>query len=357
MGDKHSRAGEISEITNIPIEALQEPCLSRFSIEERMRWAINRETTREEDHVYSLLGIFNVYMPLIYGEGGDHARQRMERLLKESKDSKAAKLSNMQHWLSAPDPSINYQRALKQRQHTGLWFLDGDTYASWKTESASFLWLYGILGCGKTILSSTVLENIFQYCDQHPGYAAAYFYFDFNDVQKQDPERMVRSLVVQLSTQADDIPSSLDRLYSSHDDGKRPPALEELLKVLCAVIQQYGQVYIVLDALDECNQRPELVEMLETVADWKIPNLHLVMTSRREKDIESCLEAFVNPKNIVCLQRDVVDKDIQQYVRQRLSDDKNLAKWRNDTALQQEIENTLVGGSKGMCVLSNAFLL
>lgn len=350
IGEKHTRAEEVSEITNIPIEALQEPNLSRFTVEQRMRWAEKREATREEDRVYSLLGICNIYMPPIYGEGEDHARQRMKRLLREPDESEAQKLSNIQHWLSPPDPSVNYQKALKQRQlNTGLWFLEGERFASWKSGNASFIWLYGIPGCGKTILSSTILENISQYCDSHSGYAIAYFYFDFNDVQKQDSDRMLRSLIVQLSRQAHYISPSLDALFSSHGNGGRPPALDELLKALCGMIGQYSQVFIVLDALDECTQRPELMEMLEEIANWNISNLHILMTSRQERDIKSCLGGFVNLQNSICLQGDVVDKDIQLYIRQRLSDDKNLVKWRKDAALQQEIEDALTKGSKGMC--------
>jgi len=88
-------------------------------------------------------------------------------------------------WLSPPDPLLNYQKALKQRQaDTGLWFLESSQYGKWKTDPTSFLWLHGIPGCGKTILSSTVLENVFQYRADDPTKVVAYFYFDFNDAQK-----------------------------------------------------------------------------------------------------------------------------------------------------------------------------
>ena len=110
-----------------------------------------------------------------------------------------ARLSKIHQRLLAPDTSLNHQKALKQRQHdTGRWLLHEKRYEDWKMENSSCIWLYGIPGCGKTILSSTILEDIFMCCDNHSGYAVAYFYFDFNDVQKQNAERMLRSLVVQL---------------------------------------------------------------------------------------------------------------------------------------------------------------
>ena len=46
-----------------------------------MLWAETRQTTREEDTVYSLLSIFNVYMPLIYGEGRADAVGRLREAI------------------------------------------------------------------------------------------------------------------------------------------------------------------------------------------------------------------------------------------------------------------------------------
>jgi Heterokaryon incompatibility protein (HET) len=86
LGDKSSLERQIHEITGITILALRGTSLSRFGIKERLSWAEYRKTTRKEDQVYSLLGIFGVYMPLIYGEGRDNAFTRLrEEIDKHSK--------------------------------------------------------------------------------------------------------------------------------------------------------------------------------------------------------------------------------------------------------------------------------
>jgi heterokaryon incompatibility protein (HET) len=86
LGNKKSLERHIHEVTGIPFKALRGSPLSDFSVPERMLWAEKRETTRKEDKAYSLLGIFDVYMPLIYGEGGENAFRRLrEEMDKVSK--------------------------------------------------------------------------------------------------------------------------------------------------------------------------------------------------------------------------------------------------------------------------------
>jgi hypothetical protein len=81
LGDKKSLERHICEITRIPSKALRGGPLAEFSATERMSWAESRQTTREEDMAYSLLGIFGVYMPLIYGEGRENAIGRLREAI------------------------------------------------------------------------------------------------------------------------------------------------------------------------------------------------------------------------------------------------------------------------------------
>jgi hypothetical protein len=86
LGDKKELEHRIHEITGISTGALQGKPLSQFPVNERMLWAKHRETKYEEDKVYSLQGIFNIYIPLIYGEGRENAFKRLnEEIEKQSK--------------------------------------------------------------------------------------------------------------------------------------------------------------------------------------------------------------------------------------------------------------------------------
>ena len=79
FGDKQSFGEQIHKITGIPILALQGSTLSQFNSSQNFDWAKNRQTTREEEWAYSLLGIFGISMPIIYGEGRENAVRRLTK--------------------------------------------------------------------------------------------------------------------------------------------------------------------------------------------------------------------------------------------------------------------------------------
>jgi hypothetical protein len=78
LGDKQSLEKSIQAITGIPIQALRGYPFSDFNVAERIRWAARRQTTKEEDIVYCLLGLCEVSMPPLYGEGKEVALKRLQ---------------------------------------------------------------------------------------------------------------------------------------------------------------------------------------------------------------------------------------------------------------------------------------
>jgi hypothetical protein len=86
-GDKRSLERHIHEVTGIPVEALQGSPPTAFDVDERRAWMERRKTTRPEDKAYALLGLLNVYIPPIYGEGGENAFNRLLKDVKEDTKS------------------------------------------------------------------------------------------------------------------------------------------------------------------------------------------------------------------------------------------------------------------------------
>jgi hypothetical protein len=77
LGSRMSLEREIHEITSIPVEVLRGQRLAERGVEERMSWVGKRTTTLKEDKVYCLLGMFGVFLSLIYGEGEAYAISRL----------------------------------------------------------------------------------------------------------------------------------------------------------------------------------------------------------------------------------------------------------------------------------------
>lgn len=82
IGKKSERYEEISEITKIDADILThtEP-ISMFSAAEKLSWAAHRQVTRDEDETYCLLGMFEVNMPMLYGEGKRQAFVRLQEAI------------------------------------------------------------------------------------------------------------------------------------------------------------------------------------------------------------------------------------------------------------------------------------
>jgi hypothetical protein len=87
LGDKRTLERHIHDITGIDSPAIRGTHLSTFSVEERLSWANSRQTTRREDKAYSLLGLFGIHMLPNYGEGEEHAFERLLRKIEKSSKS------------------------------------------------------------------------------------------------------------------------------------------------------------------------------------------------------------------------------------------------------------------------------
>ncbi|KAF7187241.1 Vegetative incompatibility protein HET-E-1, partial [Pseudocercospora fuligena] len=102
VGDKHGLCPVLERITGIPRTILRNECLlNTVSVAKRMYWAAERETTRPEDIAYCLLGIFDVNIPLLYGEGGQKAFRRLQEAVMRSSTDHSILIWQPHHDLEA----------------------------------------------------------------------------------------------------------------------------------------------------------------------------------------------------------------------------------------------------------------
>ncbi|KAL8706555.1 MAG: hypothetical protein Q9201_000428 [Fulgogasparrea decipioides] len=283
-------------------------------------------------------------------ETNEYVLEIKDAMLDVQSQADRAKLENerkaIKEWLSAPDPSINHTRAYRSRQKsTGLWFLDGETFACWEKQG-SLVWLYGIPGCGKTVLSSAIVEQVNRKHPSASGLAVIYFYFDFNDVSKQKPENMVRSLLLQLSEQSAIAFERLKTLRASCSDASSQP--DKLTVALVEIIRDLRETFIVIDALDESGEREQLFNIIKQIRECGSTGSHMLLTSRNIPDIEESLSPLTDPKNRVRLGGESVDPDILAYINERLQNDRGLRRWKSSPDVQDEIRTTLMEKADGM---------
>lgn len=249
--------------------------------------------------------------------------------------------SDIRSWLGAPDPSINQNMASRKcHEATGSWFVHGSQFFHWKDRPNSFLWLHGFVGCGKTILCSTVISNIRKHTASVAKTVLAFYYFDFSNQIKAQASSCLRSIVLQLAQRSRDITAleNLHRVYTTST-----PPTNELLEVLRYILQSFQRVYIVVDALDECTDQEELFDIIETVRSWRMDSLCILVTSRDEPNVRNALDLARDQE--VPLQNSAVDKDITLSIAETLGKDPKLQDWSD---MFPEIEASLTEGAKGM---------
>jgi hypothetical protein len=272
----------------------------------------------------------------------DSSRERHQQFLE-------LKLSHEQdkviRWLQYTDPSTNHNAACEMREPlTGNWLLESDDFAKWKWESRQLLWIHGIPGCGKTILSSTVVEHIKAICKGDHQYRYIFYYFDFSDSKKQEVAGFLRSVLTQLASRDLKTLKEVEKLYDQNDSGKQQPNKMSLLRILLSVLRSPLRTYLIIDALDECFQREEMLRVLSDIYQRCSGEVNILVTSRKEQDIELVLNGLSSSS--IGIQQTVVDADIRTHVKTCLVEDVKLKRW--PSAVKKEMEDALVGGAHGM---------
>ncbi|KAI5461547.1 ankyrin repeat-containing domain protein, partial [Mariannaea sp. PMI_226] len=251
-------------------------------------------------------------------------------------------LANIDRWLSPPDHLSNFRSAKKRRcGDTGAWILDSSPYKEWKGGSRRRLWLYGLAGCGKTVLSTRVIDDLLQ-TDKS---ATVVFFFDFNDPGKQTVENLLRSLASQFYRLGDEAARRLDHLFTSYSNGRTQLDTSTLSGFVKSAIQLDKKVTIVIDALDECTTRKELLCWLRDITST---NARLLVTGRPEAEFQCEIPRFFEERSCILLDKKATNIDIHSYVTMRLKQDPDFIRMELSQRLHDEISVKVGDSADGM---------
>ncbi|OQE19034.1 hypothetical protein PENSTE_c016G01255 [Penicillium steckii] len=242
-------------------------------------------------------------------------------------------------WLSTfsySDAQNNTQR--NRASNTGDWFLNSPEYIEWKSTPGRVLWAYGAVGCGKSVLCSTIIQDIEELCGSDPSKKFAYWYFQFSNDETQKVYNMTRSILRQLMPRT--LPVSLVRLWEDQSHrGSRPPqkTFAEILDIILEESQD--ESFLIFDALDECpaiehDGRSSLLEFIECLSAKHSSKLHILATSRPEPDIRSRFEQFTSVDLELGL-----GGDVENFVRDRISHGR-LSRW-DESAKERALKKLL----------------
>lgn len=182
----------------------------------------------------------------------------------------------------------------------------------------------------------------------HPeSMAVAFFYWNGNHPERQDPQNVLGSLVRQLLPMSWLAPGSdhleyLKALRRRHNWNNARLSSEELISIITRISKFFESIYILVDGLDECLKREDLVELIQTLA-VEAHTVNIAVTSRPEMEFE---RAFAGRPCIRVGIDEFVDSDISIYIDWRLEHDVKLKSIRANR--KHEIKRRLLSASQGM---------
>ncbi|PYI24076.1 hypothetical protein BO99DRAFT_478635 [Aspergillus violaceofuscus CBS 115571] len=248
-------------------------------------------------------------------DGIDEAVERLKNIQSHARSVQDLEILD---WLSTASYSDSQNNAQHHRaSNTGDWFLNLPEYKEWKATPGKICWLHGAVGCGKSVLCSTIIQNIEDYCEPDSTRHFAYWYFQFSNDETQKVYNMMRSILRQFMPRT--LPASVVKLWEEHRPRGSKPQQQKLAEILDVVLESSrGHFFLILDALDECpakaGERGSLLRFLEELLERHRAKLHIIATSRPEPDIRSRLEQYL------CVNLETgLAEDVEAFVRAQVA--------------------------------------
>ncbi|KAL4884869.1 hypothetical protein BJY04DRAFT_214751 [Aspergillus karnatakaensis] len=244
-------------------------------------------------------------------------------------------------WLSRLDYTSKQNDMISRRQPgTASWFLESDRFQHWIDTQKSTLYCPGIPGAGKTIIAASVIDHL-QRTVCHSEGGLAYIYCTYNEryTARDLLESLLRQLCLQLST----LPTRVDEMYLAHRMHKTAPNVKELLVALKSIYSSFPRIFVVVDALDECQDEKNRNNLIDVLKQLK-RDVSLLVTCRPIGTIE---ESFTEDD---WLRITAFGEDIRTYVASEVQrHDFVLASSLNtDEELRLRIVDEVVEKAQGM---------
>jgi NACHT domain len=255
-------------------------------------------------------------------------------------------------WYSPPRFADQQTDQLSYRKTgTGRWFLDHADYHHWRDHANATLLCPGIPGSGKSVMAAIIVDDLRAHFEQKKDVVTVYFYCSFNRQSEQNLGQMLASLTRQMFQEQDDVPKAIEDIYLKHRDRGTRPTVDQLKDLLRLLVQDYARVFIVIDALDECENkagsRDQLLDELFGLQAQKAKNVNVLVTTRCIPEITTrfttCPEIEIQASK----------EDIERYMDSCMSILPLFV--RQSIKLQNVIKKGITDAAKGMLVKNNPY--
>ncbi|OCT48904.1 Ankyrin repeat protein [Cladophialophora carrionii] len=262
-----------------------------------------------------------------------------------------AKQQTLLNWLSPLDfASRQHDYISRCEPGTGQWLFESTEYHEWLATSKRTLFCPGIPGAGKTMQTSILVHDLASKFNDHNRVGIAYIYCNFQRQKDQKADYLLANIVKQLAQSQNPFPSSVQALYDRHRERSTRPLLDELSETLHSVSSSYSRVFVVIDALDECDDtdgsRTKLLDHLFSAQSQL--GLNLFATSRSisaiNKRFEGSLWKEIRPSH----------EDICTFLDRRMGQLPDFV--IGDMDLRNEIKMEIALAIEGMFLLAQLYI-
>ncbi|KAL8648358.1 MAG: hypothetical protein Q9210_005039 [Variospora velana] len=223
---------------------------------------------------------------------------------------------------------------------TGQWFLESAEFHSWVNTDARVLWS----GAGKTVLSSIVIDHL-QAQGRQPEKIGIAFVYCAYDRADYTASHLLASLLKQLALQSDAFLEDIASCHKGHSRFGTRPALKELSNLLGLQVQRFREVFIIVDALDECPEADKNRAAFISGLRGLLPKVRLMVTSRNIPSIERMFRSDLH------LQIRATDQDVKLFIESHIDQQAELSDLLEDHEdVRSMISAKVVEKSNGMSV-------
>ncbi|KAJ5622285.1 hypothetical protein N7528_005517 [Penicillium herquei] len=252
-------------------------------------------------------------------------------------------------WITPIDFGPQQSDFLARRQPgTGQWLLDSTKFQTWKATRSQTIFCPGMPGAGKTIISSIVINNLDHAFQSDPTIGIAYIYCNFRQQGDQKINDLLASLLKQLTRKCQHFPDSVQALYKRHRSGATRPSTLELSNALQTIAGTFSRIFIIVDALDECQTSSRLQFLPELFHLQARCGANIMATSRVTPEITAQF------KDSFLLEIRATDEDVRMYLDGHMSQLRPFV--RDNSQLKEEIKNAISEAVDGMFLLAQIYL-